>query len=102
MRSKFWLNAINFMQKILIQSILPLQIDIMHNLVHLYAAKASLSRPEKERKIQLCNKVLDVLTKVDSGYTIWRGTLLQVSQGCSCNFRAKLDGPHFLFVSVLL
>ena len=50
----------------------------MHNLVHLYAAKASLSRPEKERKIQLCNKVLDVLTKVDSGYTIWRGTLLQV------------------------
>ena len=51
----------------------------MHNLVHLYAAKVSLSRPEKERKIQLCNKVLDVLTKVDSGYTIWRGTLLQVS-----------------------
>ena len=50
----------------------------MHNLVHLYAAKASLSRPEKERKIQLCNKVLDVLTKVDSGYTIWRGTLIQV------------------------
>ena len=55
-----------------------MQIDIMHNLVHLYAAKASLSRPEKERKIQLCNKVLDVLTKVDSGYTIWRGTLIQV------------------------
>ena len=50
----------------------------MHNLVHLYAAKVLLSRPEKERKIQLCNKVLDVLTKVDSGYTIWRGTLLQV------------------------
>ena len=57
-----------------------MQIDIMHNLVHLYAAKASLSRPEKERKIQLCNKVLDVLTKVDSGYTIWRGTLLQVGR----------------------
>ena len=29
-------------------------IDIMHNLVHLYAAKAVLTRPEKERKIQLC------------------------------------------------
>jgi hypothetical protein len=29
-------------------------IDIMHNLVHLYAAKKVLTRPEKERKIQLC------------------------------------------------
>ena len=29
-------------------------IDIMHNLVHMYAAKATLTRPEKERKIQLC------------------------------------------------
>ena len=36
-------------------------IDIMHNLVHLYAGKKILSRPEKERKIQLCFNVLDVL-----------------------------------------
>ncbi len=50
----------------------------MHNLVHVYAAKANLTRPEKERKVQLCTKVLDVLTRVDAGYTIWRGTLIQV------------------------
>ena len=36
-------------------------IDIMHNLVHLYAAKKSLTRPEKERKIQLCFNVMDIL-----------------------------------------
>ena len=38
-------------------------VDIMHNLVHLYAAKNVLTRPEKERKIQLCLAVLDTLTK---------------------------------------
>ncbi len=52
-------------------------IDLMHNLVHLYAAKDALSRPEKERKIQLCRIVLDTLGKVDPGFTKWRGTLLQ-------------------------
>ena len=36
-------------------------IDIMHNLVHLYAAKKTLTRPEKERKIQICFNVIDVL-----------------------------------------
>ena len=49
----------------------------MHNLVHLYAAKKVLSRPEKERKIQLCVIVLETLIKIDPGYTKWRGTLLQ-------------------------
>ncbi len=53
-------------------------VDIKHNLVHLYASKPSpLTRPEKERKIQLCLSVLDVLGRVDPGYTKWRGTLLQ-------------------------
>ena len=52
-------------------------IDIMHNLVHLYAAKKVLTRPEKERKIQLCVIVLETLVKIDPGYTKWRGTLLQ-------------------------
>ena len=52
-------------------------IDLMHNLVHLYAAKKVLSRPEKERKIQLCVIVLETLMKIDPGYTKWRGTLLQ-------------------------
>lgn len=51
-------------------------IDIMHNLVHLYAAKKALSRPEKERKIQLCVTVLEMLVKVNPRYTKWRGTLL--------------------------
>ena len=36
------------------------------------------SRPEHERKIQLCQHVLDVLTRVDPGFTKWRGTVLQV------------------------
>ena len=49
----------------------------MHNLVHLYAAKKVLTRPEKERKIQLCVIVLETLVKIDPGYTKWRGTLLQ-------------------------
>ena len=53
-------------------------IDLMHNLVHLYAAKDDLTRPEKERKIQLCQIVLEILGKVDPGFTKWRGTLLQV------------------------
>ncbi len=71
-------------------------VDIMHNLVHLYAARtaspsspsasrapggssssSALSRPEKERKVQLCLHVLDVLGRVDPGFTKWRGTLLQ-------------------------
>ena len=68
----------------------------MHNLVHLYAAKVSLSRPEKERKIQLCNKVLDVLTKVDSGYTIWRGTLLQVSYTVAVQGVLNLPKLHLI------
>jgi hypothetical protein len=45
--------------------------------VHLYAAKKKLTRPEKERKIQLCFNVIDILGIVDPGYTKWRGTLLQ-------------------------
>ena len=45
--------------------------------VHVYAGKTVLSRPEKERKIQLCIAVLEALGKVDPGYTKWRGTLLQ-------------------------
>jgi hypothetical protein len=45
--------------------------------VHVYAGKSVLSRPEKERKIQLCISVLETLGKVDPGYTKWRGTLLQ-------------------------
>ena len=52
-------------------------IDIMHNLVHLYAAKKVLTRPEKERKIQLCLTVMETLSRVDPGYTKWRGSLLQ-------------------------
>merc|ERR1719270_1850072 len=52
-------------------------VDIMHNLVHLYASKKVLSRPEKERKIQLCVTVMEVLSNVDPGYTKWRGSLLQ-------------------------
>ncbi len=52
-------------------------VDLMHNLVHLYTAKPQLTRPEKERKIQLCFLVLDVLSRVDPGFTKWRGTLLQ-------------------------
>lgn len=51
--------------------------DIMHNLVHIYAGKETLTRPEKERKIQLCHIVLDVLGRVDPGFTTWRGTLIQ-------------------------
>lgn len=52
-------------------------VDLMHNLVHLYAARKILTRPEKERKIQLCTMVLETLVKIDPGFTKWRGTLLQ-------------------------
>ena len=52
-------------------------VDLMHSLVHLYAAQKNLSRPEKERKIQLCTMVLETLVKIDPGFTKWRGTLLQ-------------------------
>ena len=54
-------------------------VDIMHNLVHMYASKDELTRPEKERKIQLCQSVIETLGRVDPGYTKWRGTILQVS-----------------------
>ncbi|XP_040575619.1 SET domain-containing protein SmydA-8 isoform X1 [Lepeophtheirus salmonis] len=52
-------------------------IDIMHNLIHGYAAKETCTRPEKERKIQLCMSVLETLGRVDPGYTKWRGAILQ-------------------------
>ena len=52
-------------------------IDIMHNLVHMYAGKKDLTRPEKERKVQLCVIVLETLVKIDPGFTKWRGTLMQ-------------------------
>ena len=61
-------------------------VDLMHNLVHLYAARKILTRPEKERKIQLCTMVLETLVKIDPGFTKWRGTLLQVIAICSPNF----------------
>lgn len=53
-------------------------VDIMHNLVHMYASKEVLTRPEKERKIQLCQSVIETLGRVDPGFTKWRGTILQV------------------------
>ena len=37
---------------------------------------SSLSRPLKERKIQLCQEMLDVISKVDPGFTKQRGIML--------------------------
>ena len=38
--------------------------------VHVYAGKTVLTRPEKERKIQLCVAVLETLGKVDPGVNL--------------------------------
>lgn len=35
-----------------------------------------MPRPLKERKIQVCQDVLDTLSKVDRGYTVWRGKMM--------------------------
>ena len=61
-------------------SILPpshyIIIELSHSLVFAYNGKQTLSRPEMDRKIQLCNTILTVLGKVDPGFTEWRGKLL--------------------------
>ncbi|XP_023334833.1 uncharacterized protein LOC111706243 [Eurytemora carolleeae] len=57
-----------------------LVVELCHTLIHRYAALSTirkLSRPEEERKIQLCFHVLNVLSKVDPGFTKWRGNVLQ-------------------------
>ncbi len=35
-----------------------------------------MTRPMLQRKMQVCNQVLDVMSKVDPGYTTWRGQIL--------------------------
>jgi len=57
-----------------------LVLELCHTLIHKYAARGmskTLTRPEHDRKVQLCRHVLDVLTAVDPGFTKWRGTVLQ-------------------------
>lgn len=51
-------------------------VEMEHSLVHAYASLPTLTRPQKERKIQLSHHVLEILGKVDPGYTKWRGALL--------------------------
>jgi len=53
-----------------------LVIELMHSLVFAYTAKERLTRPEMERKVQLCSQVLQVLGIVDPGFSNWRGHLL--------------------------
>jgi len=53
-----------------------LVIELMHSLAITYSAKERLTRPEQERKVQLCHQVLQVLGTVDPGFTTWRGKLL--------------------------
>ena len=50
-------------------------IELSHSLIFAYNKK-SLSRPEMDRKVQLCQQVLAVLGTVDPGFTSWRGKLL--------------------------
>lgn len=60
--------------------------DINSQLAILYGGPTSgglekLSRPELDRKIQVCHQVLDTNGKVDPGYTVWRAKILvQLSQ----------------------
>jgi hypothetical protein len=51
-------------------------LEMEHSLVHVYGNQPKLTRPEKERKIQLCHHVLEILGLVDPGYTKWRGVLI--------------------------
>jgi len=53
-----------------------LVIELMHSLAITYSSMARLTRPQQERKVQLCHQVLKVLGVVDPGFTTWRGKLL--------------------------
>ena len=50
-------------------------IELSHSLIFAYS-KPDLTRPQMDRKIQLCQQVLAVLGVVDPGFTSWRGKLL--------------------------
>ena len=51
-------------------------LELSHSLIFAYNGKTRLTRPEMDRKIQLCHLVLDTLGRVDPGFTEWRGKLL--------------------------
>ena len=50
-------------------------IELSHSLIFAYS-KPGLTRPQMDRKVQLCHQVLAVLGVVDPGFTSWRGKLL--------------------------
>ena len=56
-------------------------IELQTHLAHLYGnvkpfMMEDLTRPMLNRKIQVCNQVLETLGKVDPGYSSWRGKML--------------------------
>merc|ERR1712080_12802 len=56
-------------------------VEVKEKLAVLYGNAASykfpeMTRPMKDRKIQLCQDMLDVISKVDPGYTKSRGQML--------------------------
>lgn len=51
-------------------------LEISHSLVFAYNSHKTLTRPQMDRKIQLCRHVLSVLSTVDNGFTAWRGKIL--------------------------
>jgi len=53
-------------------------LELSHSLIFAYKSSdaVSLTRPQMDRKIQLCHLVLNVLGKVDPGFTAWQGKIL--------------------------
>ena len=56
--------------------------NVKRSLIYIYGNKEKLNDPVKDvekiaRKLELCQNYLDVYSKVDVGYTSWRGKLLE-------------------------
>ena len=80
--SEIWENLLNKIQTEILHPNHYLCMNIKRSLVYIYGNKEPFNDPLKDikkisRKLELCQNYLEVYSKVDVGYSAWRGKLLE-------------------------
>ena len=80
--SELWENLLNKIQSEILHPDHYLCMNIKRALIYIYGNKQPFNDPLEDtqkisRKLELCQNYLNVYSKVDVGYTSWRGKLLE-------------------------
>ena len=80
--SEIWESLLDKIQNQILHPNHYLCMNIKRSLIYIYGNKEKFSDPVKDiekisRKLDLCQNYLEVYSKVDIGYTSWRGKLLE-------------------------